>query len=162
MVFLTLLKRGNAMDILAIFVRIVVVILQTADLIFRGEICLWLTKKPKSDAARELRELACYLSKVDTHDEAQLWIRAFVDWHSKHKEYINERSIDEQTGRWWYTHKMLHRSASHIMRAIPNMFNYTRYQNVPKTSNSIESFFGHLKTICDCIADFQMSISKTL
>ncbi len=25
------------------------------------------------------------------------------------------------------------------------MFGFTRYDNVPKTSNSIESFFGHLK-----------------
>ena len=43
------------------------------------------------------------------------------------------------------THKMLHRSATHIMWAMPDMFSYTRYPNVPKTSNSIESFFGHLK-----------------
>lgn len=40
---------------------------------------------------------------------------------------------------------MLHRSSTHIKRALPNMFNYTRYPNIPKTSNSIESFFGHLK-----------------
>lgn len=78
-------------------------------------------------------------------EEAQLWMRAFVDWHAKHKEYINERRVDDVSGRWWYTHKMLHRSTSHIMRAIPNMFSYTRYHNVSKTSNSIESFFGHLK-----------------
>ena len=120
-------------------------IIQRCTFHIANDICLWLTKKPKSDAARELRELACYLSKVDSHEEAQLWIRAFIDWHTKHEEYINEKSVDEASGRWWYTHKMLHRSASHIMRAIPNMFNYTRYKNVPKTSNSIESFFGHLK-----------------
>lgn len=110
-----------------------------------NEICNWLTKKPKSEAARELREIVCYLSKVSNHEEAQLWMRAFVDWYTKFEEYINERSVDEETGKWWYTHKMLHRSTSHIKRAIPNMFNYTRYSNIPKTSNSIESFFGHLK-----------------
>ena len=72
-------------------------------------------------------------------------MRAFIDWYAKYEEYINEKSVDELTGKWWYTHKMLHRSTSHIMRAIPYMFNYTRYANIPKTSNSIESFFGHLK-----------------
>ena len=40
---------------------------------------------------------------------------------------------------------MLHRSFTHIKRAIPYMFNYTLYSKIPKTSNSIESFFGHLK-----------------
>ena len=120
-------------------------IIQRCTFHIANEICLWLTKKPKSDAARELRELACYLSKVDSHEEAQLWMRAFVDWYEKYRNFINEKSYDEKKNRWWYTHKMLHRSATHIIRAIPNMFNYTRYKNVPKTSNSIESFFGHLK-----------------
>ncbi len=120
-------------------------IIQRCTFHIANEICLWLTQKPQSEAARELRELVCYLSKVKSHEEAQLWMRAFIDWHSKYEEYINEKSVDEQSGRWWYTHKMLHRSASHIMRAMPNMFNYTRYPNVPKTSNSIEAFFGHLK-----------------
>ena len=41
--------------------------------------------------------------------------------------------------------KMLHRSVSHIKRAIPDLFSYTRYPNVPKSSNSIEAFFGHIK-----------------
>ena len=36
-------------------------------------------------------------------------------------------------------------AASHIMRALPDMFSYTRHPNMPKTSNSIESFFGQLK-----------------
>jgi hypothetical protein len=28
---------------------------------------------------------------------------------------------------------------------LPEMFNYTLHEKVPKSSNSIESFFGHLK-----------------
>ena len=120
-------------------------IIQRCTFHIANEICTWLTKKPKSDAARELRQLACLLSKVDNHKQAQLWMRDFVDWHTKYEEYINEKSVDEITGRWWYTHRMLHRSSTHIKRALPNMFNYTIYHNIPKTSNSIEAFFGHLK-----------------
>ena len=110
-----------------------------------NEICTWLTKKPKSEAARELRELVCYLSKINTQEAAQLWLRAFIDWYYKYENFINEKSVDELTGKWWYTHKMLHRSTTHIKRAIPNMFNFTLYPNVPNTTKSIESFFGHLK-----------------
>ena len=120
-------------------------IIQRCTFHITNEICSWLTKRPQSEAARELRVLVCYLSRVESHEQAQLWLRAFIEWHAKYEEYINEKSIDEQSGKWWFTHKMLHRSATHIMRAIPNMFNYTRFPNVPKTSNSIESFFGHLK-----------------
>ena len=120
-------------------------IIQRCTFHIANEICTWLTKKPKSDAAKELRQLACMLSKVDNHKHAQLWMRDFVDWYTKYEEYINEKSVDEITGRWWYTHRMLNSSRTHIKRSLTNMFNYTRYSNIPKTSNSIESFFGHLK-----------------
>lgn len=75
------------------------------------------------EAARELRDLVSYLSKINTHEEAMLWMRAFVDWYYIHEKYINEKSIDEQTGRWW-SHKFLHRSVTHIKRALPYLFNY--------------------------------------
>lgn len=120
-------------------------IIQRCTFHISHEIGLWLTKKPKSIAAKELLELTKLLSFVDNHSEAQLWIKAFVDWHRKYEDFINEKSTDEDTGRWWYKHKLLHRSATHIKRALPYMFNYTINQNIPKTSNSIESFFGHLK-----------------
>ena len=109
------------------------------------EIQTWLTKKPKSEAAWELLDIVRYLNKVETNKDAQLWMRAFIDWYRKYEEFINEKSYDEITGRWWYKHKLLHRSATHIKRALPDMFSFTRYDNIPKTSNSIESFFGHLK-----------------
>ena len=120
-------------------------IIQRCTFHIANEICTWLTKKPQSEAACELRELARSLSNVTTHHGAQLWLRGFIDWDNKYREYVNEKSVDEVSGRWWYTHRMLHRSSTHIKRAIPYMFNYTRYSNIPKTSNSIESFFGHLK-----------------
>lgn len=120
-------------------------VLQRCTFHISHEIQMWLTKKPKSEAGRELLELVRYLNRIETNDEAQLWMRSFIDWYRSYDEFINEKSRDEESGRWWYTHKLLRRRASHIMRALPDMFSYTRYENIPKTSNSIESFFGHLK-----------------
>lgn len=37
--------------------------------------------------------------------------------------------------------------ALRISSAIPYLFNYTLNPNIPKTSNSIESFLGHLKDV---------------
>ena len=82
------------------------------------------TRKPKNESARELKELVELLSKIESQQEAQLWIIAFVDWHKKNREFINQKTADEITGRWWYTHKGLHRSTTHIIRAIPCMFNW--------------------------------------
>lgn len=120
-------------------------VLQRCSVHIAREIETWITRKPKSETAQELLALVRDLGRVATHDEAQIWMKNFIDWHDKHEDFINEKSVDEDTGRWWFTHKMLHRSASHIKRALPNMFAYTIYPNVPKSSNSIESFFGHMK-----------------
>lgn len=106
---------------------------------------LWLTKKPQSEAARELLDLVRILNVVENQEEAQLWMRAFIDWHYHYEEFINEKSEDEESGRWWYKHRMLHRCDSHIRKAIPYLFNYTMHPYIPKTNNSLESFFGHLK-----------------
>jgi hypothetical protein len=40
---------------------------------------------------------------------------------------------------------MVRRSFMTIKRALPDMFHYLDNLNIPKTSNSIESFFGHMK-----------------
>ena len=46
-------------------------IIQRCTFHIANEICTWLTKKPKSDAVRELRSLACGLSAVESHRQAQ-------------------------------------------------------------------------------------------
>lgn len=120
-------------------------ILQRCTVHIAREIESWITRNPKSEAGRELLLLVRLLNRIHTQEQAQLWIRAFIDWYKKYQTFIDEKTNDEQMGRWWFTHKMLHRSASHIKRAIPEMFAYTRYPKVPKSSNAIEAFFGHLK-----------------
>lgn len=122
-------------------------ILQRCTFHVAHQVGVKLTKRPESRAAQELLELSKLLCKVETQSEAQLWMRAFIDWYYKHEEFIKEKSYDQENGKWWYKHKNIHYCTTHIKRAIPYLFNYTRYPNIPKTSNSIESFFGHLKDI---------------
>ena len=42
-------------------------------------------------------------------------------------------------------HKMVRRCFSVIRKALPNMFTFLQNHKIPKTTNGIESFFGHLK-----------------
>ena len=121
------------------------VIIQRCTFHVAREVELWLTQKPQSEAAQELLDLVHLLNRVEDQRDAQLWMRAFIDWHIYYEEFINEKSVDEESGRWWYKHRMLHRSDSHIRKALPYLFSYTMHPNIPKTNNSLESFFGHLK-----------------
>lgn len=110
---------------------------------------LWLTRYPKHIAGQELRRIILMLLKVKTENDRLSWTRDIEQWHKTHKSYINEKTYNPQTGKYWYTHKLLRRSYQTIKRALPNMFHYLKNPNIPHTTNGIEGFFSHLKNHLD-------------
>ena len=110
---------------------------------------LWLTRFPKHSAAIELRAHVLLLLKIKTDNDRLWWTRELDAWHKKHKDYLNEKTFNEQTARYWYTHRLTRRSYLTIKRALPNMFHYLSNQKIPKTTNGIEGYFGHLKNHLD-------------
>lgn len=110
---------------------------------------LWLTRFPKHPAGIELRQLVLMLLKIQTDNDRIYWTHQLENWYKKHKVYLQEKTIHEATGRYWYTHKLLRRSFFTIKRALPNMFHYLANPAIPHTTNSIEGFFSHLKNHLD-------------
>lgn len=106
---------------------------------------IWLTRRPQSIAAVELRTLTGKIHRINTHEERLYWLRALYDWDITHHEFIKARSINPQTGRSWFTHKMVRRVRHVLIRAFPDMFHYLDDPAIPKSTNALESFFGHLK-----------------
>lgn len=110
---------------------------------------LWLTANPTYDAGKELRTLVLMINRIETHNDKQYWIQALSSWEIKFKDFLKEKSYKPETGRYWYKHKLIRRSFLTIKRALPNMFHYLDNNNIPKTTNGIESYFGHLKNHLD-------------
>ena len=110
---------------------------------------LWLTRFPKHLAGVELRALVLLLLKIKTLNERLWWINELASWYERHKNYLSEKTYNENTGRYWYKHKLLRRSYFTIKRALPNMFHYLGNHKIPATTNGIEGYFGHLKNHLD-------------
>jgi hypothetical protein len=110
---------------------------------------IWLTKYPKHVAGQELRKLVLLLLKIKTVNDQLVWTRALWEWNKQHKDYLNEKTFQTETGRYWYTHKLLRRSYQTIKRALPNMFHYLDNPKIPATTNGIEGYFSHLKNHLD-------------
>lgn len=110
---------------------------------------LWLTRFPKHQAGIELRVLVLMLLKIRTHNDRLQWTNQLQFWFDKHNAYLKEKTFNEQTGRYWYKHKLLRRSYFTIGRALPNMFHYLINPKIPATTNGIEGYFGHLKNHLD-------------
>lgn len=107
---------------------------------------IWLSTSPKSQAGIDLRDIVLELHRINTADQRDYWIVSLFKWHEKYRNFISEKSFNEKTGRFWYTHKMVRRSFSVIKKALPNMFHYIDNKRIPKSTNGLESFFGHLKS----------------
>lgn len=110
---------------------------------------LWLTRYPKHQAGQELRRLVLLILKIKTQNDRLYWTRELTKWYVTHKDYINEKTYNPETQRYWYTHKLLRRSYSTIRRALPNMFHYLNNPKIPSTNNGLEGFFSHLKNHLD-------------
>ena len=107
---------------------------------------IWLSSRPKSTAGYELKKIVGVLHKIKNQDDWGYWIVSLINWYREYESFINEKSYNSLTGRYWYKHKMIRRSFTTIKRALPNMFHYLQNDRIPKTTNGLESFFGHLKS----------------
>jgi transposase-like protein len=110
---------------------------------------LWLTRFPKHPAGVELRALVLMLLKIQSANDRLYWTGELTLWYNRHKEYLAEKVYNENTGRYWYKHKLLRRSYFTIKRALPNMFHFLNNPKIPATTNGIEGYFGHLKNHLD-------------
>ena len=109
------------------------------------EVLLWLTKHPQSEAGAELRVIVRKLHLINNREQWGYWVVEMVKWYDKHKDFVNTKTYKEDTQRYWFTHKSVRKSFIHIKKALPDMFHYLDNPNIPKTTNGLESFFGHLK-----------------
>jgi len=109
------------------------------------ECLMWLTRFPKSLAGCELRLIVSSLHTIDNHNKWGYWVVDLIQWYERHKDFVNQKTFKEDTDRYWFTHKSVRKAFIHIKRALPDMFHYLDNPKIPKTTNGLESFFGHLK-----------------
>ena len=121
------------------------VIIQRCLVHIQRESNIWLRKKPVIQASIDLKLVVNLLPKVNTYNDKIFWINSFLQWYRQNELFINEQKINLETGRKWYIHKDLRRTAVMIIKALPNMFEYLKNPSIPKSINALEGFFSHLK-----------------
>lgn len=103
-----------------------------------------LTQHPEGIAAIELRSLVLKISKIKTKDQCKDWLIDYIGWRNTYQSYLKERTYQldsiTPTGRhkWHYTHGRLHAAHSHLKNALPNLFKYLLYPQIPNTTNYVE------------------------
>ena len=104
----------------------------------------YITKKPRLEAGIELKELTLLLTKTDKES----FTGGLDQWHTKWKNFLSEKTINSEIGRWHYTHKRIRSAYRSLKHNLPYLF--TWYDNIefkmPNTNNSLEGIFSNLKT----------------
>ncbi|USN92382.1 MAG: IS1 family transposase [Candidatus Nomurabacteria bacterium] len=103
----------------------------------------YLTRKPKTEAGKELRKLALTLTKTNEEDFA----KALTIWEEKYHNFYTEKTYVTCTNHWYYTHKNVRSAYMSLKRNLPNLFTYQKYPelNIPNTTNTIDGYFASLK-----------------
>ncbi len=103
----------------------------------------YLTRRPKIQASKELRDLILMLKRTDKDS----FVGALHLWFNKWETFLNERSIDIKTGKSSYTHKRIRSAYRSIISNLPYLFVW--YDNfelkIPNTTNAIDGQFADLK-----------------
>ena len=100
------------------------------------------TKKPKTQASKELWAHVLLLSKTDKES----FEGGLAAWYSKWESFLNERKVDIN-GKNRYVHKKLRSAYRSVKTNLPWLF--TWYDNIalniPNTTNAIDGHFADLK-----------------
>ena len=102
----------------------------------------YLTKNPKMQASKDLWMHVLLLTRTDKES----FEGGLNDWHTKWKDFLNERKLDAQ-GKNRYVHKRLRSAYRSLKTNLPWLFTWYDNMplNIPNTTNAIDGHFADLK-----------------
>ena len=103
----------------------------------------YITRNPKLEAGKELKEIVKKLSKTDKTS----FVEALTLWGNRWDKFLKERTLDPQTGKSRYVHKKLRSAWLSLKRNLPYLFVFQdcAQLNMPNTNNALEGRFTALK-----------------
>jgi len=103
----------------------------------------YLSKRPKLEAGKELRNLALTLTETDR----ETFTYSLNKWDKKWEDFLTEKTVDHIGGRWHFTHGRLKSACRSLKTNLPYLFTYLDYPElkIPNTTNSCDGSFAHWK-----------------
>jgi hypothetical protein len=103
------------------------------------------TRKPQLEAGQALLALARGLYSLDS-GTFKRYLRMYIE---KYQAFLNEKTTNPNTGESFFTHEPLRKAALSLIRFEPFLFTYERHKDIPRTSNSIEGHFSHMRDVVE-------------
>ena len=101
------------------------------------------TRKPILEAGQALFALI----KTLHYSDENTFKNYFKKYVSKYQSFLNEKTANLETGRSEYTHEPLHQATLSLMKFLPYLFTFKKDKNIPRTTNTLEGHFSHIRDI---------------
>jgi len=103
----------------------------------------YITKKPRLQASIELNQIV----KLMINTDKESFEGALNQWYEKWCNFLDERTINLETGKSHYTHKRLRSAYKSLNTNRKWLFTWYDYLElgIPNTTNTIEGHFADLK-----------------
>jgi hypothetical protein len=99
------------------------------------------TRNPLTEAGQVLLALVRSLPTTHSH----LFTERLKYFAEKYQSFLNEKTTHPFTGDWSYTHEGVRSAFLSLFRLRKYLFTYEHDHAIPKTTNSIEGHFRHVK-----------------
>lgn len=104
----------------------------------------YISKNPKLEAGRELREIMFLLTETDKAS-----FQHFLDlWYKKWMSFLAEKTVNPMTNKSYFTHRRLRQAYFSFRRNLDHLFTFqfnSQTLEIPNTTNSLDGYFSHLK-----------------
>jgi len=103
----------------------------------------YLTRRPETDAGKELRAIMLTLPKSNEKE----FTKRLRDWYKKWKDFVSEKTYVLGSKHWYYTHRKVRSAYRSLETNLPFLFTYQKYPalNIPNTTNTIDGYFASVK-----------------
>jgi len=106
----------------------------------------YITKKPRLQAGKDLKKIMHRLTQTNENN----FIKKLDEWYEIYKDFIAEKSINNNTSKSYYTHQKV-RAAYRSLRAnLPYLFTRNKHKKfkIPNTTNTLDGgTFSPLKIL---------------
>ena len=102
------------------------------------------TRKPILEAGQALLALVKLLHQNISGESFKFYLQKYLE---KYRGFINERTINPETGESFLTHEPLHKATLSLVRFVPYLFVFEEDKNISRTTNTLEGHFSHIRDV---------------
>lgn len=102
------------------------------------------TKKPLLEAGKALLVLVKTLHQGIDSESFKFYLNKYLE---KYRDFLNEKTFNPLTGKSDWTHEPLRKAVLSLLHFLPYLFTFEKNRNIPRTTNSLEGHFSHVRDI---------------